>query len=208
MYSEHLAAETEKESEPKPKLPKPSSPAVQKSAVRIKTTIDTPVKDQTEIPKTRQKTSDETKEIRDKYVPEISYTLLYRTKILEYFFRKLKDKQDRLLAIKVYEELNARPKRSTRQSKELTPTRRNSPNKKSQKVTRRKTISVPTIAAKPVRKQPLTPKTEPRTNQFKRRRIISTSSTTSSKPQQPTPEPTSYSEDLNNCWKIDSYTKR
>ena len=62
------SAEIEKELEQQHKLPKPSSPAVHKSAVRIKTTLDTPVKDKTEIPKTRQKTSDESKEILDKYV--------------------------------------------------------------------------------------------------------------------------------------------
>ena len=64
----NLAEENQNESEsPQPKLPKPSSPAIQKPAVGIKTTLEN-VKDKTEIPKTRLKSTSESKEILEKYV--------------------------------------------------------------------------------------------------------------------------------------------
>ena len=204
ITNKHSADEIERELEPQPKLPKPSSPAVNKSAVRIKTTLDTPVKDQTEIPKTRQKTSDESKEILDKYVH------LQMASEIIILFRKLKGKQDRVLALQLHSEINIRPQRRTRQppKENVTPSRKI---QKSPKVTnRRKTIAVSTIAipTKPVRRKlPPTPKTEPR-NQIKRRREVSTSSTTKQTSKQKSSEPTDYSDDLSICMKIQAYNSK
>ena len=75
LLRKNLAEENQNESEsPQPKLPKPSSPAIEKPAVQIKTTLETPMKDNTEIPKTRLKTTSESKEILEKYV---SFTIQF-----------------------------------------------------------------------------------------------------------------------------------
>ena len=74
LLRKNLAEENQNESEsPQPKLPKPSSPAIEKPAVAL----ETPMKDNTEIPKTpvtRLKTTSESKEILEKYV---SFTIQF-----------------------------------------------------------------------------------------------------------------------------------
>ena len=117
-----------------------------------------------------------------------------------------------MLALQLHSEINIRPQRRSRQppptKENVTPSRKI---QKSPKVTnRRKTIAVSTIAipTKPVRRKlPPTPKTEPR-NQIKRRREVSTSSTTKQTSKQQSSEPTEYSDELSLCMKIQSYNSK